>query len=298
MASRIFYYNLTYYCNNNCRFCFSHSTGLNKRSIDYSALQNALLSSLPTADDMIVLNGGEPTLHPHFYEFLEYLNANYDSNVRIYSNGRKIAVNKLSIDRKNTFVIPVHGDRALHDAMTQVPRSYSETLDTLREMEYMKIGYSIKIIVTPELLQQDFDILAFLLQNKLHPKEVFIARLNATKKSKINGCRLVPIKDLEKWIGRQFFIIGSSFKIKTLDIPPCCLDREFHFDSVAACPVPVFFFNDDRICMSPRIYVKDIRPAGERFDCDQCRNKYICQIISESYLTLSRIDGRWVLEVE
>ena len=65
----IYYYNINYYCNNDCKFCFSSSTGNNKYSVSMATIISEL-STIVRQDDTVVLNGGEPTIHPEFYDIL------------------------------------------------------------------------------------------------------------------------------------------------------------------------------------------------------------------------------------
>ena len=51
----IYYYNINYYCNNDCKFCFSSSTGNNKYSVSMATIISEL-STIVRQDDTVVLN--------------------------------------------------------------------------------------------------------------------------------------------------------------------------------------------------------------------------------------------------
>ena len=67
LMNRVIYFNITYKCNLDCVFCFSNSTSPNGKVMGLSAIFDSLLKLKPEKSDLIVLNGGEPTLHPEFY---------------------------------------------------------------------------------------------------------------------------------------------------------------------------------------------------------------------------------------
>ena len=92
---RIFYYNIDYVCNNNCLFCISHSVDKVPREMQVEHILSLLRENHPAPEDYIIINGGEPTLHSHFYELINQLHE-VPSIVKIYSNGVKIDTTKIN----------------------------------------------------------------------------------------------------------------------------------------------------------------------------------------------------------
>lgn len=63
--------------------------------MDIDTIINSLHNLKPDEKDLIVLNGGEPSFHPDFYDLLLMLQSEYQSDIAIYSNGSILNVSKL-----------------------------------------------------------------------------------------------------------------------------------------------------------------------------------------------------------
>lgn len=293
--NRIFYYNITYRCNLNCVFCFSNSTCSNGRNMDVAKIIDNLRNLKPDESDLIVLNGGEPSIHPYFYDLLLTLQREFQSDIAIYSNGSILNISKLkAIKSTNTFfVIPIHGNEEIHDTITQVNGSFQHTLLNIKSLNEIKYRLKIKFIINELMISKSFNISDFIVNQKLRPEEIIIARLNSTTKSKKNNVILPTNKELVNYIQEQIKQLHGKYKIKLLDFPPCYIND----CSLQTTPVeiPVFYFNDISNVMDIRSYYKEIMIGSK---CTDCSYKKICKIMENSYLTLSFYGDELLLERE
>ncbi len=149
---RIFYFNITYGCNSNCVFCYSHYN-----EISFGDFFDYLEQQQLAPDDRVIINGGEPFLHTEIDLILSEL-AGYDCEVLVYTNGRLLARHDLSaLSKKYRFVVPIHGYETIHDFITGVNGSYQETLNGLRSLiETTKCLVDIKIIINNTMLSEDY----------------------------------------------------------------------------------------------------------------------------------------------
>ena len=72
---RIFYTNITYGCNSNCVFCYSHNTKHIKdtyNEVSKESLVEYWNRMCVTKNDRIIINGGEPLLHTEFKDILHH----------------------------------------------------------------------------------------------------------------------------------------------------------------------------------------------------------------------------------
>ena len=142
---RIFYFNITYGCNSNCIFCYSHNTWHNSvphNEMTIEAFLEYLEENSVDEKDRVIINGGEPLLHTRIMELLVSIKK-YGCEVLIYTNGRLLDEIDLSIlNSKYRFVIPVHGYQDLHDSITGVKGSYAETING---MNHFKSDISCKL---------------------------------------------------------------------------------------------------------------------------------------------------------
>ncbi|ASV76833.1 Radical SAM domain heme biosynthesis protein [Thermogutta terrifontis] len=121
---------LTEDCNLRCRFCY------NSQRPRYCTNAIPILESLARQQVMqVTLTGGEPLLHPGFFDVLRCA-VELFPNVMILSNGT--LMNDVAVKRLHEFPIvsvsvSVHGIRKTHDALTGVEGSFDRTIRAIRE---------------------------------------------------------------------------------------------------------------------------------------------------------------------
>ncbi len=61
-------------CNLRCRYCYAQSGGTRTDELDIAVLQNTILQAAELgAQSIVVIGGGEPTLHPHFRMLISFI---------------------------------------------------------------------------------------------------------------------------------------------------------------------------------------------------------------------------------
>ena len=85
---------ITERCNLSCPTCFAGSTPAHSAMmsmVEFARQVDGLVAGGKQGSDMIQLSGGEPTVHPDFFEMIDLLFARGFANVCINSNGIKLA---------------------------------------------------------------------------------------------------------------------------------------------------------------------------------------------------------------
>lgn len=290
---RVCYFNVGYSCNNACVYCFSYSTGLQRKDLSFDDFKEVLSIFKPTENDKVVINGGEPSIHPYFYDMLDYIDQEYNTNIVVYSNGVRVDVRKISHVKNIQFVIPIHGDAEIHDAITRQKGSFESTLKTLRSFQAESIGFSIKFIANKNMIDSGFDISSFLKKNHLAPSSTYIARLNATKKSRENNVQYPTLRELKNFVFFSHESLYVNNKIVYLDLPFCLLP-----DLTIKNPmpeIPPFFFTDYKKKLDDCLYYKQLMLRKDK--CENCYRRDLCSVMQKSYLTLI-YDKEWYLDLE
>ena len=279
----------------NCIFCFSNSTCSNGKNMDIDTIINSLHNLKPDEKDLIVLNGGEPSFHPDFYDLLLMLQSEYQSDIAIYSNGSILNVSKLKTNKSLTtcFVIPFHGNERMHNIITQVDEAFQHSISNIKLLNQNGYKYKIKFIINEMMVYNNFNIANFIDDYQLNPDEIIIARLNSTTKSKKNNVILPNNKELINYIQEQMKLLEEKYKVKLLDFPPCFING--YSLQTTEVEIPVFYFNDISNVMSIRSYYKEIMIGSK---CSDCVYSKICKIMERSYLTLSLYGDVLFLERE
>jgi|GEM_PF-3260410 MoaA/NifB/PqqE/SkfB family radical SAM enzyme len=141
---------ITEKCNNNCVFCSipkewkkgsQMSFGEIKRVIDSKAKRNSMLE----------IGGAEPTLHPDFFNIIEYANGKF-SWIALTSNTRLFAYPRFA-DRlmgiNNLFVkSSLHGHTPeIRDSITRVKGSFNQAIAGFNNLLRNKIDLRVNIVI-------------------------------------------------------------------------------------------------------------------------------------------------------
>jgi len=161
-------------CNNYCCHCIMEP--VRKR---LAAEQQAIDSSFTDIERLIdtlgeqnctsiTLTGGEPTLRKDFFDILHRV-AMTSISITVQSNGRLLGKEKAlhalaDLSRRDIlFVIALHGDNSkLHDAVTNVPGSFQETVAAIQSL--MTIGFPVcgKMVLSRYNVSAAADTLMFM----------------------------------------------------------------------------------------------------------------------------------------
>lgn len=290
---RVCYFNIGYSCNNACVYCFSISTGKENKNLSFEDFKEVVQLFNPTENDKIIINGGEPTIHPLFYDMLTFINQQYSTSIVVYSNGISIDETKITSIRNLTFVIPIHGYTTSHDAITRHSGSFSATLSTLKKLQKKNIDYSIKFIVNKSMVEEEFNIASFLESNVLSPSKIFIARLNATKKSRDNDVQYPSLREIKYFVQKNHQELKGRLAIVYLDLPFCLLPIS-SFDTNKN-EIPDFYFTDYKEKFKNCLYYKQLLIRRQK--CQECEYRKYCLTMEKSYLTVV-FENSWDMDLE
>ncbi|MEE1282957.1 MAG: radical SAM protein [Acutalibacteraceae bacterium] len=282
---RIFYSNITYGCNSNCVFCYSHNTrhnGCTHNEIDINRFFNYLKNQNICVADRVILNGGEPCLHSQFEHMLCELDK-IGCEILVYTNGRLL--NKLPkeiLSSRMRFVVPIHGYKELHEKITGVIGSYDETIKGLEWITApdSKCLADIKIIINSDMVDREMDKVIESLEDVPLNHAVHITKMADTKISKSNNCKSVDNVIAAEGTKRLFDYYYGRYKIKVFDT---CVKKighlfpmqlEYQYDEVEV------FFKD----WSKNFKVDFEKPKLKCYL--NCENRYVCLSAVGEYIAL------------
>lgn len=160
---------ITSRCNLQCKHCYQHFEK-NKYEIEKEKIIELIDYSISKGAKKVILSGGEASLHPNYYEILNYLN-DFDIEVSLVTNATLLKtelLENLSTD-KFKFTISIDGNKEHHNER-RGNGAYEKTLNNLKKLK--DIGFKTKANVTidvnnymdiPEILDIDlFDEFSFM----------------------------------------------------------------------------------------------------------------------------------------
>ena len=270
--------------------------GIDNSEISCGEILKRLKRKNADGTDLIVINGGEPSIHKEFQNILRKLSVE-DYDMVVYTNGRRLSEFEYENVNKNKimFIVPIHGNEKTHDQITQSVGSFKETLVSLKYLEESGIKYTVKFILSKEMLQTQFDVKAFLSTHELNPCAIMFSRLNETIKSKKNSYVIEPIEKIYSYLKVQREEIYNFVKLRYLDIPPCKIPVEegkIMYENKTVLPELHFFFNDANHDMEERLYHKERMQFPQ---CVYCKYSKLCDFLSNSYYIIEEKNGKLIL---
>ena len=281
---RIFYFNITFSCNNKCRNCISHSTiSHNIQVIDVNDLIAIDELYHIRSVDVVNINGGEPTLS---YNFEEIINWIFDRthHIVVYSNGRNISMlpGKI-INAVERFIIPIYGNEDAHDKYVGVKGAYQETIESLAGLLNAGIvdKCEVKLLFDETGNIEDFmqcDDWSLLLNNH---------RFSITRVlDSINDCQPCSLMLSSKAEETIISLLRHGKCIKFYDYPICQFSKSFQ-DYLARIydNEPTRYSEDVIYCgkKGKSILVNYRRRTKYWEKCKKCSKSIICTQIMHNY---------------
>ena len=293
---RIFYTNITYGCNSNCVFCYSHNTKHTQKT--YKEISKEILVEYWNRmgvgkNDRIIINGGEPLLHTKFEEILNATHR-YGCEVLVYTNGRLL--NKLNpslLVSNYRFVVPIHGYEKLHDSITRVNGSYHEMIEGIKNISESKALVDLKIIINYQMAvnMDDYSKTVDALLQLPALNAIHITKMADTIISQRNKCLSVTPKMSACCTKNIYELFKDKYTVKLFDT---CI-REIVTDSAKVCQskhLLKVFFKDVQ-------YEFDVKLKKPYLNCmDTCLYKDICQSAVGEYTVLEAHNGNFFVGLE
>lgn len=259
-------------CNNNCLMCTNPPGYKKEKDYDYEKLIDRY-KNLDSKEREIYLTGGEPTFHPRFFNFLNFLRKKCPkAKITIVTNGRFLSypsfAKKCLTIGNVSFQIAVHGAKSsLHDKITGVKGSFEETVKGIKNLLDLRSGQSeieLRIIMHKLTFPHVRDIYQFLIKNFSQTERIVFIFMEMEGMAGVNIKKIgIKYKDARPYLEEMF----SDFEISPLEI------RLYHFP---LCTLPPKFWP----------YVWRTLPSEEIVYlpiCERCEYKTHCLGIHKLY---------------
>lgn len=146
---------LTYACNLDCFYCYNDREKKGK-PLSLNQYQELLKDLAAMQTLYLMLTGGEPMIHPHFFD-IGKMAKTLGFVVRIRTNGHSLSQKMVErvIEEVDPYLVEVtlHGaSAAVHDRQTRVPGSFDRLIKNINTA--VSKGLSINAVTTPTLWNQ------------------------------------------------------------------------------------------------------------------------------------------------
>lgn len=159
---QIFVY-LTLRCNAQCITCYMYKHYSTIREMSFEVAKDVLKKYHSLGAKKLTLLGGEPTLHSHLEELVEFAKNTGYSYVRIQTNGQfdsKILTSPLVQKNVDTFSFSMDGHTEDFNHKIRKGCSLNKTLENLRLAKQLGYDVRVNVTVTSINIVHIFDIIA------------------------------------------------------------------------------------------------------------------------------------------
>ena len=225
-------------CNSNCIMCpsadYSRQHGRNsdvKKMIE-------IAKHIPSDSKHLTLTGGEPfMLGEDIFLFFDFLKSKFeDTEFLLLTNGRIFALEKYAMKFNETIPndcivgIPIHGGNAeVHDAITQTPGSYKQTLTGIKRLLALGIRVELRLVVCG-LNIDDYNNLAQLIIREIPKVEyVSVMAMEMTGSAYVNKDRvwISYKKAFEKIQNSIATLVKNGIDVKLYNFPLCTVNKGY-----------------------------------------------------------------------
>lgn len=280
MKRRVFYYNITYACNNACRDCISHNVKKHsKRIIVPEDLMSIDKIFHVNENDIWTISGGEPTLSNYLDSIIDFAFSK-SSHINMYTNGRRLCfVKKETLNKVERILVPIYGTEYTHNSYVSSKKAYGETISSMSDViSASNDKLEIKLMldncnsITKFLVSKDWDKI----KNNTH---FSVSRVLSTNNPL---CSRDVAKEASDII-RNLWNLNKV--IRFYDIPFCMLDRDIR-DIISSNVNTFFNFDPIVICGSidKRYKLFPFNTPSDYYEkCNQCKNQLLCSKIMQNY---------------
>lgn len=144
---------LTDLCNSKCSFCVVGSPLYTRDGVDYRSVESFLEENAGQGYEAVNLHGGEPTVHPRFFETLERIGNLGYPEVHLQTNGIRLSSPDFALRSVEggvrLFIVSLHGDTpATQDPLTHTPGGFDRTVAGIRNVKRCGASVRTNTVVT------------------------------------------------------------------------------------------------------------------------------------------------------
>jgi len=130
-------------CNCRCAMCDIWKDNKNLKQLTEEDIKGLLGSLKQLGTKQVLMSGGEALLNANFFRLCELLRKE-GINITLLSTGLLLKKNAARIiDLVHDVIVSLDGDKAMHDAIRNIPEAYNKLMDGIHHIKSIKPEYQI-----------------------------------------------------------------------------------------------------------------------------------------------------------
>lgn len=221
--------NLTYQCNNHCRFCAVGDREKRHGELKHQCrlLRDYRVRGITAVD----LDGGEPTLYPHFFPLVRFAKEAGYGRISVTTNGRRLAdrpfASRFLLSGITNLLISLHGHTPeIHEHHTRRQGSFQQTVQGIRHAVRLKprrITLAVNTVITGRNAPSISDFFRFV-------RDLGVGRVNVQFVTPFGNAAALPpddVKGLCRHLAAAKAEWREALEIELVNAIPCQVAKDF-----------------------------------------------------------------------
>ncbi len=267
-------------CNNHCFFCVQGDKRNFCVAKSKKEIKDSLIEAYTKGKTQVVFTGGEPALHPDFFELIKIAKKiGYDS-VMIQTNGRMFAYKNFCVKTiqagADLFSPAVHGhNKKIHDYLTDAEGSFDQTVKGIKNLKNLNQFVSTNTVVTSKNYKFLPKIAQILVDLSVDQFQFAFIHLGGTAQK--NKDWITPKKsEIMPYIKKGLDIGIKAGKWVTTEAIPYCFMKgyEKHIAEIGI-PKPMIFDAGFKVEDYAKYRKNEAKTKGP--ECKKCKYYKVCE---------------------
>ncbi len=284
MSKKMHYFNITYACDSDCKFCAANVGLMDHHgyTLTAEAFEKALLNDDVHEGDIVMISGGEPSISEYFWDICDICQK-YKCQIELTTNGHGFSdfslAERLCSYPNINIQISIFGVGAEHDYLTGHKGGFAKTVAALDNFFLLKktkpFVVSVKFLLCKATVEGNKNAFAFMKKRYGNEFIYFLNALLVSEKAKENHNELLePYSTTIEQL--RDFIENDDIRIDTI---PLCLLSAHKRDAF----LKQKHINVLKIYSDAKVQHTDMKNFnGER--CSTCRLEKYCDKFLPSYI--------------
>jgi len=287
-------------CNYNCKFCY-YKGRLNQRE-SFLNIKKQIDLAHNYGIKSIDFSGGESSIEPNWFEFLEYANNKFDYISCISHGGKfadKVFLKKSKEAGLREILFSLHGFSAeIHDKITQRKGSFNKIIQAIKNAK--EVGILVRINCTISIDNyKDIDIE---LLKVLNPFQINLIVVNYFSDNIVDSSNIIYYKAISPYIHNYLDNLKDTIKYLNVRYIPFCFMKGYEKYVIDYMQLPydlydwniAFYHNSSRLAIRNKTYEEKlddlweaakhhrIKSYNKPLKCLKCKYFYICDGMEKS----------------
>lgn len=281
-------------CNSKCVFCVVDAPSCETNSVSFEKIKNFLAVNKDDNFKVVNLHGGEPSIHPQFFDVIRTINDFGYEEIHLQTNAITLSdkefTTKVVENGVKLVIISLHGfTEQQHEIHTRVTGSFNKTITAIKNLKELNVKLRINTVVTKHNFESLPDIVDLVTQLKID--HLNISNLHPVGSTlQMSENIIVNLQTLKYKLNQMADNINyCQIPVTFEGFPYCILPSNFRLKCVESTDRLVRMLIWDKVIDDYSSFMNTLRTHGE--ECSKCTQKGKCGGVYPEYIDVYGWEG-------